>query len=243
MNAEFMPRMIGQDLDNHQKIHDLYEKLVDLCTTLKWDAGNVYANDELPIETFFEILRMRRSDLEIFLKQQHIIAQKISIPGINNEELAQSKLLQIPQEIGIVLDERKLIDEVIDQIVTTHFEYPVSKMYAEKESQFVLNEDFENELYKFTTTFTENEKQNEILTTVQLFCETVNDLIDLGIVNSLGNIWTSVGSTLQLAITNHKGTERPLSPALKMFQRLPLNRFGNKKPFEPFRQNRVAITS
>lgn len=242
MNAEFMPRMIGQDLDNHQKIHELYEKLVDLCTTLKWDVSNVYANDELPIETFFEIFKMKRSDLEIFLKRQHILAQKISLPGIDNEELAKSPLLKIPQEIGIVLDERKLIDDVIDQILATHFEYSVSKLYAENENQFVLTEDFENELYKFTTAFTENEKQNEILTVLQLFCESVNDLIDLGIVNPLGNIWTSVGSTLQLAITNHKGTERPLSPSLKMFQRLPLNRFGNKKPFEPFRQNRDAIT-
>jgi hypothetical protein len=158
-------------------------------------------------------------------------ANQISFPGLDTEKIIKADLLELPESYNIILVAKKEIEDVIEKILKTNFQFPISQLWIEQENIFELTEGFKTELEKNFESITENQTQNDVVNAVQKFCDAVNDLIELKAIRGEGNIWHFVGENLSLAIENTKGSARPLSPYRRMFQRTPLSRFATKKPF------------
>ena len=242
---DFTPRMIGhQDVKKYQQVKTLYEELVNLATTFMWDTETIILIPELKLEMLFEILKKNKSDLTGFLKREYVKANKISIPGINMEKLISADLVDLPSDYDLVILQWEKMNKIVDQIAATRFYFPLSSLVDPEKHQFELNEEFEKALLNFTATFTENEKQNEILEIVEKFCEAVNDLIELKIVKGKRAEWENVCNILSMGIAKDEFSERPLSPAKELFKRhYPFERFGNHKQWDPLSQSRIAIIS
>lgn len=228
---DFTPMIIGKsDQENYQLISDLYEKLVTLMSPLKWEIETALNVQSMPLSDILDILNMDKSSLESYMKRSFIVANKISFPGLNVEKIIENDLLELPDGFANLLLAKKEIELVIEKILATSFQFPVSSLYIEEENIFTLTEEFKTELAKSTTAVTESQLQNEVLDAVQKFCDAVNLLIGLGVVRSQGDSWTMVGERLMFSIENTKGST-PLSPHRKMFRRSPLNRFLENKSF------------
>jgi len=242
--SDFISRMIGlQDVENHQKIKNLYNELVTRAQGFIWDIQDLFSNHELKADMLFDMLKKTKPDLILFLKREYVKVNNISMPGINTERLISLDLVELPNDYDRIVINWKEMNELIDKIAATRFCFPLSRL-IHPENQFELNEEFEKSLLNFTAIFTETEKQNEVLLVMENFCNSINDLIELKLVKQDGNQWTNVCNILEMGIAHNKFSMRPLTPDKKIFNRhYPLEKFGNFKPFDPQRQNRNAIVS
>ena len=174
---------------------------------------------------------MDNSNLENYMKRCYIETNKLSFPGLNVDKIIQNDLLDLPEGFSSMLQAKKEIESVIEQILKTSFQFPVSMLFVTEQNDFSLTDEFKSELAKSTEPMTESQVQNDVVEAVERFTEVVNDLIELRIVRNDGNMWYSVGETLALVIENTKGSARPLHPSRKMFKRNPLNKFSTKNIF------------
>lgn len=239
---EFTPMTIGKpNQAYYQHVSDLYEKLVTLMSPFMWECQNVFNVQSMPLADVLDILNMDKSNLEVYMKRSYITANEISFPGLNVEKIIENNLLELPEGFNNLLQAKKEIELVIEKILATSFQFPVSSLWVEEKNVFIITEEFKTELAKHTTVFTESQIQNDVVVAVQKFCEVVNDLIELKVIKSNGNLWQFVGENLVLSIENSKGSTRPLSPDRKMFNRSPLSRFSSKKSFLHSDKRRGAV--
>jgi len=243
--VEFVPKMIGrEDLESREKIKSLYSELANRASVFVWDTQDLLNNQELKVEIFFELMKMNDKDLVLYLKREYVKANKISIPGINMEKLISADLVDLPNDYDSIVTNWKETNEPIDKIKETKFFFPLSKLSNSEGGQFDLNEEFDKELLNFTSSWTENEKQNEVLTVVENFCDAINDLIQLNLVKKQGALWTNAIEVLKMGIVNNESSDRPLSPERDIFKKYwPLERFGNKELFNVHYKNRQVILS
>lgn len=243
--SEFISKMIGvQDVENHKKIKTLYEELINRANGFVWDTQDLLNKPELKTEVFFELLKKNKPDLILYLKREYVKANNISIPGINMEKLIGADLVDLPKDYDSIVLNWKETNELVDKITATRFFFPLKNLVHPEKHQFELDEKFEESLLNFTATFTENEKQNEVLEVVERFCDVVNDMIELQIIKGWRAQWKDVCNKLDMGIAKNESSERPLSPDQKIFDKYyPLERFGNHKPFNPLTQTRSAILS
>lgn len=238
---EFVPQMIGkQDTETHQKIHEFYETLMNRAETLRWSVEDFLQVPEYDVKLLLDLLKYKKSDLTTFLKHKFVESHNISIPGIDPIKLADSDLLALPDEFNTILGHITEMNAIVDKIELTRFEFPLTHLFSENDG-WKLTDEFESELFKFTTTFTEDEGQNKIIEIVQRFCDVVNDLIAMKAIKGQGNLWMNVGAALQFAIKNDHLSDKPLSPSTLMFKRTPFNRFAKKAPFRASFSNRNNV--
>lgn len=244
-SVEFVPKMIGrEDLELRAKIKSLYYELANRAAGFVFDAQDLLINYELKPEIFFELIKKDHEDLILYLKREYVRANKISIPGINMEKLISADLVDLPNDYDRIVTNWKETNELIDKIKETRFFFPLSKLITSEGSSFDLNEEFEKKLLNFTSSWTENETQNEVLKVVENLCDAINDLIQLNLVKKQGVMWTNAIEVLKMGIAHNEKSERPLSPERDIFKKYwPLERFGNHKPFNPVTQNRGFILS
>jgi len=242
-SENFVPKMIGkQDIEKYSLIKSLYSALVCYASSLMYETQNLLVDDEINGKSVINLLKMDKEELSIFLKRQHIKANKIEYPGLSVEKLISLGLIDLPQDYDIIIDCIKGINDLIDKVVLTKFNFPLSALIADQVNDgFNLNDEFENELLNFTARFTENEKQNEVLKVVEDFCSVVNDFIELGLVKPNGNMWMAVSEVLKSAVETEYKNSRPLFPDKKMFVYAPFTRFADKKPFVAYEANRDTI--
>lgn len=241
--SEFVPKLIGlADSESYTKIHGLYAALVERLISLKCAASTLFDVYPIPLSEVIDILQKNRPDLEYYLKSKFVSCRNISLPYINTEALISSGMLELPDAYARVIQHCFAINELREKITTTYFYIPISSLYIEEVDDFVLTEEFEVKLRTFTTTYTENEDQNIALEAVQRYLDATNDLIELGIVKSLGDSWIGAGDKLRMGVVNTKLSTRPLSPDPKIFNRYyPLAIFGEQKKFNGRCPDRNAI--
>lgn len=241
--SDFIPKMIGfQDVENHEKIKSLYDRLVNEANGFIWETQNLLIDPELNSEILFEMLKKNKAELVLYLKRGYVKNNNISIPGINMEKLISADLVDLPSDYDLIVSIWEKINETINQIEETRFYFPLKRLFDPDKNIFDLNSDFESELLGITANFTETEKQNEILDGVQRFCDIVNDFIQFQVVKGNGIMWKMICDVMEKATLHDEQSERPLIPERKMFKKYYVfDRYGNNKPFEPNRGTRNTI--
>lgn len=243
----FTPKMIGSpDTANFILIHGLYETLVSLLNPFRWEYENILSTksedySSVTPECVLKLLNMNQLNMEIFLKKAYIQANGYLFPGLSIDKIIQNDLLELPDEYNILLEAKREIEKIIEKILNTAFLFPLSSLFSEQENAFILTEEFETTLNESLKSYTESELQNKVLDAIEIFCDSVNTLIELKVVKPQGNLWTNVGFDLALAIENNKGSSRPLIPSRKMFRRAPLNRFNENSGIMDIDRRRSSL--
>jgi hypothetical protein len=238
----FTPKMIGdKDTGKFNLIHELYETLTAVLSVFLWKYEELLEIEKAPVEDALNVLNMKQSDMDIFMKRKYIEATGLTFPGLKVDMIIQNNLLELPEWYSEFLEVKKEVEIIIEKILDTKFLFPFSSLYVEDSHMFGLTPEFEDKLAESVEVYTESEQQNTILEAVSDLCEAVNTLIELKLVKSQGNLWAYAVEDLALAIENKKGETRPLVPSRFMFKRTPLNRFGQPKEFLRADRNRSSL--
>jgi hypothetical protein len=240
---EFTPRIISSpDMPLQEKIRGLYGQLTNMAQCLAWEFENhALKENPLKLDEWFDVLRIPIDELPEYLKSVFVKVNKIVIPGIKTAKLVQTDLLDLPESFETILEIRRNIVNLIEEIAPTRFCYPLRNLYDDEIHQFKLNADFEKQLHTFTSVYTESELQNKVLDKIERFSDLLNEMAELKIIKLQGNQWQNVGNILSSAIITDKLNNR-LKPNPIMFRTWPLKSFGNYK-FVPLERNKSQILS
>ncbi|MEI7523881.1 MAG: hypothetical protein WCJ95_06110 [Mariniphaga sp.] len=221
----FVPKMIGfQDIENKCKIDHMYTGLVSAASAFLWETQNLFKDDEITHASIIKMLNMNKEELILFLKREFIRVNNISYPGLNVEKLISQDLIDLPDNYDVIISAFDYLNGLYKEIETTKFNFPLNKL-IEKDG-FDLNEEFHAELLEFTATFTESEKQNQVLDVVQRFCDLMSEMKSLGIISSAKGAWQYVVQTMDMAIVEDVKKEPSLYPYRHMFKKTPVfNKF------------------
>lgn len=229
---DFTPILIGQpDLVNRQRINKLYTDLAEKLQQIRFGYEDILQVNLITLEDLLNVLKMKSVDFDLFLKITHIAAAELKFPGMNIDKLIEINAVEIPEEISLIVKIHKEIIEMINLIRETHFVFPISRLFDFEDTSHTISEDFKKALENYTSSYTENEKQNEAVKAVEKFCEALNDLIELKIIKKEGSLWQGVGQSLAFSVENQRGSDRPLHSDKKMFRRPPFNRFHSGDRF------------
>ena len=225
MSEDFIPKMIGfQDLENQTKIKNLYSRLVSLASAFLFETQNLFKNDEITHVSIIKMLNMNEDELVLFLKREDIRVNKISYPGLNVEKLISQDLIDLPEYYDVITSAFENIKSLYEDIEKTKFNFPLNKLVAVE--AFDLNEEFHAELLEFTATFTESERQNEVLDAVQKFCDLMGEMKRLGMIASTKGAWHVIAQTMENVVEENVKMEPSLTPWRHMFRKAPgFNKF------------------
>ena len=161
-----------------------YEKVCSNLFGMKVQLEHILYDFEqdVSLELMLELIK---SDPEIFAKRKFVEERQISVPGLSNESLIKSNLLDIPKEpYQNLLEEHKMFLHEYAK-AKKMFDFGIEKFYYTFEGygMFNLNDVFEIELENIYKTRTTTEKQNEAVKAIQRFTDALNDLVELGVLS------------------------------------------------------------
>lgn len=126
---------------------------------------------------------LKATDPLKFIKQKFVEAKNIHVPGLKATAFLEGDMLAIPEEtLKAVLADRKAFDLLYEN-ATKRFDINIKDFYVEEDGSglFAVGEKFEQVINDFYSAETSNEFENEIITALQNFVDSVNGLIKLGI--------------------------------------------------------------
>ncbi len=182
MNTSFTPKMVGNpDHKTIKQITDLYEEIVASAEITMSYLDMLFNHPEGNNITFFMELTIK--DPAILIRTKWVKIKEISIPGINTDKLIKSDLLNIPkyEEILVGFED---IKELYQQAKALNFVYPLEKLYNESTDTFELTEEFNSMLLNKFSSFTVNQKQNEILEVFEQYIDSLNKICNFKFIDS-----------------------------------------------------------
>jgi len=182
METNFVSKQIGKpDNGLKKQIVTAYSNLIENACNLEIEIENCLKNYAgFGIDFFIEATG---NNLETFIKSKYIKLNKIKIPGISNDRLIESNLLDI-DGLEEAVKARKGFDQAFAAAKATRFIYPLQKLYVDEITGWELSTDFYSEVEKAVCQFTQNEQQNAILDKMNQFCKVLNELAGLNVIRA-----------------------------------------------------------
>ena len=221
MSEIFVPKQIGlQNTELREKIEFLYQSLVSDLDYLRANLTPLLNLGLCNREMILTVIKKNKSDLNSFLKREFIRANNISYPGLNVEKLISQDLIELPVEYNEIIETHEEIQKILGDIEKTNFKFPLEKVFgSDTPDWWELSPDFHNELLKFTASFTESEKQNEVLEAIQKYCDLIIEMQNLGIISKSKGAWQAASQIMDMAIDEDIRKEPSLIPYRHMFNK------------------------
>jgi hypothetical protein len=182
METNFVSKQVGKpDNGLKKQIITAYSNLIERACDLEVEIERCLQNYAGFGINFF--IEATGNNLETFIKSKYIKLNKIKIPGISNDRLIESNLLDI-DGLEEAVKARKEFDQAFAAAKATRFIYPLQKLYIDETTGWELSTDFYSEVEKAVCQFTQNEQQNAILDKMNQFCNVLNELAGLNVIRS-----------------------------------------------------------
>ena len=118
-----------------------------------------------------------------FIKLKFVEAKKIHVPGLKPSAFLDGDMLDIPAEpLQQVLASRTAFD-LAHAKACEKFDYPIKDLYIVEDDcgMFAVGESFDKALSEYYAETTSNEFENKIVEAMDNFVQSINDLIELGV--------------------------------------------------------------
>lgn len=223
-------------LTNSQKndINISKKEYRDLCqklNSIKFNLENILVDQEdLPLKFMIEF--MDSPNPELFIKRSFVELKNVSIPGIRLEALISSDLLDIDtQLLKDVIDEMTSFKESY-QKARERFKFEIAGLYIKDNEDecgvYDITKSFEDQLNEFHTGFATTDDEVKIVISMQTFVDSVNNLINLGLIRCYDNInWLHSGPFPPTVLSFDSTSAKPISLNKNLFRRLKLGMYSS----------------
>ncbi len=190
------PILIGIDTFKENRILGYYR---DLIRNLNIHLGNIehalipttpqavdkYETIEIPLSYLFGYLSS--NDRKKYIREKYIERNEIKIPGISNEKLIETDLLDIP---ALTEEEAALnaFDKLKERFDMEHidFAFPLSLLYRKatidcEDNLFTETELLKEEIREHCSTYVKTREQKEVYDAVKNIADTFNSLVSFGV--------------------------------------------------------------
>ena len=215
-----------------QQIDIARKQYLDLCSKLnkiKFNLESILTDEaELPLKFMMEFLHS--ANPEQLIKRSFVQFHNISIPGIRQEGLINSDLLDIDIHLmKEILDERISFDADY-QKAKGLFKFDIPGLYVKESDEdhgvFNITDAFELQLIEENTGYASTDEEIKICEAVQEFADCVNNLMNLGLVRSHDINWIYTGPFPPTVLNFDVNADKPISLNKNLFNRLQLGMYG-----------------
>ncbi len=252
----FSPKLIGK------KNTELELKIVSTYYELCEEANNVLFcldsylgypdQDKLDPFLFFEF--MNSADPKSFLYSKYIECKGIAFPGISISKVIELGLVDVPLEaFSTLLEDRIKLEKIIQSTDELKFHYPLRNLWDllgeiflvidvdENKCYKIVSPEFERQLNLHVGRFTSSESDNVVLEAIERAVDSLNGLIEIGVIGKEKGKWANGIAQLANAIVFDKNSNPPLSVNPRLNQLQDFRRFFTKSSNSPVMGNQADM--
>ena len=240
MKNEFTPQVIigRPDTKKEKAIVDNYSEICTVASALLWNLEFFLdCRDKLELSEFFDFLNVKNA--KDWLYQSYINHYGLTFPGIAISKIVELGMVDLPVEkMEYLIESRTELLQLIQKSKDLNFFFPLAKLFDATEDNrgFAITnqewglvgevdylhetKEFDAVLYKTVRNFTASEQENEVLQVINNAVESLNNLIQIGVIRNDRQRWGVDLDNFVRAIVFTLNEERPLSinPNLPRFK-------------------------